>query len=110
MMLRLKSVKSQVRRLSIVVLMLSLALSSGMLFAEKLTNPNVRVHLIVYKEQPISTQGAAETIYTNCYYGDEGNGPTGVASIEEGGTCADGTSQECTGTIQDCDRRVGFGQ
>ena len=110
-MLRIKSVQSQMRKLSVVVMILSIALTSGVLLAKKVDNPRVRVHLLVYKDQPItSTLGGADTEYTNCYYGDEGDGPTGVASIEAGGDCAEGTSAECTGTIQDCDDIVGFGQ
>ena len=77
------------------------------MLARKLSIVVVLVTGLVLAAGPL---GAEEKVYTNCYYGDDGNGnPTGVSSIAEGGSCAPGTSAECTGTMRACDRAVGFG-
>lgn len=71
-----------------------------------------RTYKFVYNGQPIvTTQGDPDEIFLNCYYGDDGNGsPTGVSSLQEGeGDCAQGTTEECIGTMQECDCYVEFG-
>jgi len=94
------------RRLAVRIgVVLGLTLAVGVLLA------GVREYRFVFCEnglsscQPITYEQASPTTsYRHCYYGEDEDGhPMGVATIEMGEDCAEGTSCSCTGTIAHCD-------